>query len=310
MRITVYRRLTQIIFMLFIILVPVLDILRFDSDNGEIIVFGNTWSLGLKEDFLSDNGLSGSFYVASRFFLKAILPWLGILALFPLLGLFLGRTFCGWLCPEGALFEFFDFLTLRLFGRRNLFKKSSNDPNTRANNRLPYVIIALLSMIVIPLLVSVSLVGYFVKPQIVWNQIINGHFTSGVKAGLIGVSIYIFISSIIVRHTLCKYVCSVGLMQMLVGWVSPISLRVKMQQRRARLCTDCRACEKACFMDVKPRLPKRDINCVNCGECIDACNRELGRGLFEFTWNLRALLRGLHIPCREPKDRDRRLFSQ
>jgi len=37
---------------------------------------------------------------------------------------------------------------------------------------------------------------------------------------------------------------------------------------------------------LKPRLPRRDINCVNCGECITACHKELGQGngLFSFSF--------------------------
>ncbi len=38
-------------------------------------------------------------------------------------------------------------------------------------------------------------------------------------------------------------------------------------------------------MNVLPRKNKRDISCVNCGACIDACNKELkGRGLFHYTF--------------------------
>ena len=39
-------------------------------------------------------------------------------------------------------------------------------------------------------------------------------------------------------------------------------------------------------MNVKPRLPKRDINCVNCGECIIACKKELGEGQGLFSYKL------------------------
>ena len=56
----------------------------------------------------------------------------------------------------------------------------------------------------------------------------NWDFTFGVKAGIIGVSIYMLVTSILVRHSLCKYICAAGLMQMLFGWVSPVSLRVRM----------------------------------------------------------------------------------
>ncbi|MBF0534965.1 MAG: hypothetical protein HQK88_10275 [Nitrospirae bacterium] len=75
-------------------------------------------------------------------------------------------------------------------------------------------------------------------------------------------------------------------MQMLFGWFSPISLKLKFDHKNFHKCTDCRQCEKACFMDVKPRLPKKDVSCVNCGECITACNKELGvsNGLFSLTF--------------------------
>jgi MinD superfamily P-loop ATPase len=74
-------------------------------------------------------------------------------------------------------------------------------------------------------------------------------------------------------------------MQMLFGWVRPISLRLKMDSARAETCTNCQGCDKACFMNVLSRKNKRDISCVNCGACIVACNKELGygRGLFHYS---------------------------
>jgi polyferredoxin len=73
-------------------------------------------------------------------------------------------------------------------------------------------------------------------------------------------------------------------MQMLFGWISPVSLRLKMDTTRIAECTDCKGCEKVCFMNVVPRRNNRDISCVNCGACIDACNRELSNGLFYYSF--------------------------
>ncbi len=280
----ILRRATQFSFILLIILAPVFDILRFDSDTRSLIVFGHEWSIGLREGFYVNPSLENSSHVAWRFFLKAILPWIAILSVFPLLGTLTGRFFCGWFCPEGAMFELFDFLTVKIFGRRSLFAKKPNDPAGSARTKLPYIILALFSMTAIPLFFGVTLTGYFVNPRTVWEQILNWNFTFGVKAGIIGVSIYIFISAMIVRHTLCKYVCGAGLMQMLFGWASPYSVRVKTDVEKLAACTDCKECEKICFMNVKPRLLRKDINCVNCGECISACKKELGdgKGVFSF----------------------------
>ncbi len=279
------RRITQVLFVLLIVLAPVFDILRFDSATGSLIVFGNEWSIGLEEGFYAGHSLENASHVAWRFFLKAILPWVLILSVFPLLGTLTGRFFCGWFCPEGALFELFDFLTTKIFGRISLFSKKPNDSGIPSQHRPPYIILAVLCMILIPLFAGAALTGYFVNPRTVWGQIMNWEFTFGVKAGIIGVSLYIFISAMIVRHTLCKYVCGAGLMQMLFGWASPVSLRIKADPERLLNCTDCKGCEKVCFMNVKPRLPKKDINCVNCGECITACKNELGQdnGIFSYS---------------------------
>ena len=285
MNITVYRRITQGAFILFIFLMPVLNILRFDSATRELIILGHVWGLGLKEGFYADRSIAGSLQIALQFFLKAILPWILVLAIFPLMGFLTGRFFCGWLCPEGALFELSDFLTSKLIGRRNLYAKKSNDPDLKPGRKAVYFILALLSALVIPVSGGIALTGYFVAPQTIWHQIINWEFTFGVKAGIIGVSIYMFITSIFVRHALCRFICAAGLMQMLFGWVSPISLRLKMDIARADACTNCRGCDKACFMNVVPRQNKRDISCVNCGACIVACDKELGtgRGLFHYS---------------------------
>jgi ferredoxin-type protein NapH len=289
MILTSYRRITQAIFILFILLMPVLNIFRYDTDTHDLIIFGNIWSLGLEQGFYADQSAAGAFHIAVQFFLKAILPWILVLALFPLLGFLTGRFFCGWLCPEGALFEFADFLTLKLLGRRSLYGKKPSDPDVPLRNRVRYGILALLSIVVIPLVNGIALTGYFVAPKTIWHQIWTWNFTFGVKAGIIGVAIYMVITSIFVRHVLCKFVCAAGLMQMLFGWISPISLRLGMDMARISECTDCKGCDRACFMNVTPRKNKRDISCVNCGACVSACDKELGagKGLFHLGFGKR-----------------------
>jgi polyferredoxin len=277
------RRLTQIGFILLIFLMPVFDILRYDTSTKELFIFGQVWSLGLKSGFYNDPSIYGATHVAVHFFLKAILPWVIVLSIFPLLGVLFGRFFCGWLCPEGALFELADFITLKLLGRRSLYKRKTNDPEIKKGNKFFYGALAGLFLLIVPPLTGIALTGYFIAPKTIWHQITTGNFTFGVKAGIIGVSIYMFVTSILVRHAFCKYVCAAGLMQMLFGWISPVSLRINFDRENLSRCTDCKGCEKVCFMDVKPRYPKKDINCVNCGECITACKRELGdKNLFSY----------------------------
>ena len=277
-RLTLYRRAVQLLFIGLLLTAPVFDILRFDVAAKELYVFGHIWELGLGEEFYSNPGEFGPGYVAVHFFLKAVLPWLIVLSVFPLMGVFLGRTFCGWACPEGAVFEIADFLTLKLIGRRSIYGNKTSDPDMARGNVLLYGIITAIYLLIVPPIFGIMLTGYFIAPSRIWQEISTFNPSFGLMAGTIGVWVYMFITFFFVRHVICKYLCGAGLMQMLFGWISPLALGLRFRREEYERCNDCRRCEKACFMDVKPRSVKTDINCVNCAECVNVCEDELGKG--------------------------------
>jgi len=277
-RLHLYRRFSQVFFIALLLLMPTFDILRYDVAARELYIFGLQWSLGLEDAFYNSPGNYGAGYVAFKFFTHAVLPWLLVLAIFPLLGVVLGRAFCGWACPEGTLFEFADFLTKKVLGRSSLYRASNRECRVTPTNRAIWGVLTLAYIIVIPPLFGVMLTGYFIDPARIWHELATWQLSTGVKAGIVGVSIYMLVTFVFVRHALCKYICAAGLMQMLFGWVSPVSLRLRFDKGQFARCTDCKKCEQVCFMGLKPRSGKKDISCVNCGECLVACNKELGRG--------------------------------
>jgi len=276
------RRVVQLGFVALFLFAPVFDLLRYDVAAKDFYFLGQVRDLGLGQDFYQSPDLIGPGQVALRFFVRGILPWLVVLAVFPLLGFFLGRAFCGWACPEGALFEFADYLTLKCLGRRSVYGPASNDPPGVRGNRWLWGLIAAAYLMTVPPFFGIMLSGYFIAPARIWNEITTMNLSPGLRYGIFGVSLYMLVTFVLVRHVICKYVCSGGLMQMLFGWISPLALVIRFKGHEG--CTDCRGCEQACFMGVRPRSARKNINCVNCGACIEACRRELGHdhGLFSF----------------------------
>jgi len=54
------------------------------------------------------------------------------------------------------------------------------------------------------------------------SHLIHWSLAFGAEAGILGATLYMLVGALFVRHTFCKYMCPVGLMQLLFGWFSPI----------------------------------------------------------------------------------------
>jgi len=186
-----------------------------------------------------------------------------------------GTVFCGWVCPQNTLAEWANHLTGKLLGKRAEVSLTGETPLVSAakNKVLNWLLLgaafsaASMFFALIPLF-------YFYPPSLVWSFI-----TWQEDARLAGslhwiyaiCALIIFLDIALIRHFWCRFSCIYRVWQH--SFKTKQTLHVAYDASRADACAKCNYCVTTCFIDLDPRKTDVYDSCINCGECIDACNR-------------------------------------
>lgn len=179
-----------------------------------------------------------------------VLMWIGFV-----LAILLGPVFCGWVCPMGSIQEWFGKIGKRLFkGRYNSFIPKKVDVYLR------YLRYVLLVWIVYMTAKSATLVFSDFDPYYALFHLWSG------EVAISGIVILIAVLglSLFVERPFCKYACPYGA---LLGVFN--LFRVFKIKRNPATCIDCKACDRACPMNivVSKSGVVRDHQCISCLKC-------------------------------------------
>lgn len=279
------RLLAQALFFALFIVAPVFDLLRYDLTRGHAYVLGMEWHLGI-DDFFFKRISRGE--IGANIFLRLFLPVFGASLLLVAVAWRWGRIYCGWACPHFAVVELLNPLVARATGKPSVWERKRLPGRT---GRLLWWAPTALLAVAIAGLWAVALVTYVLPPAEVYAQL-WARTLPRTPAVFIGVTTAaLALEFLFARHLFCRYGCSVGLFQSLAWMMNRDALVVGFDRVRAAACADCyapqgpgdAACEIACPMRLRPRVPKRGMfSCTQCGVCLDACADVQGRPLL--TW--------------------------
>lgn len=193
---------------------------------------------------------------------------LGLIFLFLLLTLVLGRVWCGWACPQTALAD----LAERLEKGRG--------------GRLWRHLVALL----VSLWAGATFVWYFLSPFDYLNRLGAGQLggwplgTTVVAAGLL------YLDFIWVGRLFCREFCPYGRFQCVL--VDAGTLCLQAHPAQLARCIDCQSCLRVCPTGIDIRQGYQ-IECINCARCLDACRLVMARrgeeGIIRYTFGVRDL---------------------
>lgn len=170
------------------------------------------------------------------------------------------RAFCGRICPLGYLQELVGGIGGKLFRRRPVMPKTLDRPA----RYLKYVVLA--AILLLTWNAGELLIRSY-DPWVAYNHLTSAELLTENAIGL-GVLVVALIGSLVYDRFFCKYACPMGAFLGLISRFSIFKVR-----RNAETCIDCKACDKACPVNVT--VSEVEIvsspECIDCGECVAAC---------------------------------------
>jgi len=248
------RRVFQAVILLLLILVPVTGLFRIDPENGAFVVLG--WQIWFADFFL----ITGLWIMLAS----------ALVALYSVAG----TVFCGWACPQNTLAEWANHMTHKLLGKRAEVSLTGEAPKVAAakNKALNWTLLGL-SFLAAAMLFALLPLLYFYPPDVVWSFVSfrEDARLAGSLYWIYSVWVMILLLDIsVLRHFWCRFACVYKVWQH--SFKTRETLHVLYDANRADECEKCNYCVATCFIKLDPRRTDIYDSCINCGDCIDACN--------------------------------------
>ena len=249
------RRAVQITILLLLVLIPISGLFRIDPENAAFVVLG--WQIWLS-DFSLIIGL-----------------WILLASTMVALYSVAGTVFCGWACPQNTLSEWANHMTHKLLGKRAEVSLTGEAPKVAAakNKILNWTVLGF-SFLAAAMLFALLPLLYFYPPDVVWSFIIHRNDTrlAGSLYWIYTVWVLIILVDVaVIRHFWCRFACVYKVWQH--SFKTKETLHVAYDSNRSDECAKCNYCVTTCFIDLDPRKTEVYDSCINCGDCIDACNK-------------------------------------
>ena len=268
-----WRRFSQYAVIGLLVLIPVSGLFRIDPMAGAFRILNyQVW--------FSDIAIVMGFWLMAATLLIFMYSWAG-------------SVFCGWVCPQNTVSEWANAMTARLLGRRASMMDVTGNPiilALRKNNWLNKVVLGLLFLLVSMLIAIIPLL-YFFSPNIIASFLLLEPLPEAENLLWIYVVcvLVVLVNVSVMRHLVCKYMCIYRVWQH--SFKTKDTLHIAYDVTRSDDCGHCNYCVDSCFLDIDPRQTEVFDSCINCGECVAACDdlhhkskKMQGPGLLSFSF--------------------------
>ncbi|WP_432464082.1 cytochrome c oxidase accessory protein CcoG [Agarivorans sp. QJM3NY_33] len=213
---------------------------------------------------------------------------------------FLGRVWCGYLCPQTVWTFIFIWFEERIEGSAN--KRRKLDQSAWNVNKIWRKTAKHAAWGAVSVFTALSFAAYFVPVKQLWWDFFTFNATSGVTFSIIFFAVATYANAGWMRTIVCTHMCPYARFQsamfdkdtFIVGYDTQRGETRGPRKRNADPkalglgdCVDCDLCVQVCpaGIDIREGL---QYECINCGACIDACDQTMERmhypkGLIRYT---------------------------
>ncbi len=267
------RRTIQLIALAVIVIVPLSGLFRIDARAGALVV------------------LDRQIWFADFFLVFGL--WIFLATLMVFLYSTAGTVFCAWACPQNTVAEWANFMTHRFLGKRAQVSLDGAPVRvTASKDRIANWLLLALCFVGAAMAIALVPMLYFYPAHAV------GSFVRLRADPALGASLYwiytvfvliVLLDITVLRHFWCRFICVYRVWQH--SFKTRQTLHIAYDASRAADCEGCSYCVTQCFIDLDPRSTDVFDSCINCGECVDACNRmhrkQGAPGLLRFAFGAR-----------------------
>jgi cytochrome c oxidase accessory protein FixG len=279
------RQLTGFIFVLLFMLLPWINYqgnqaVLFDIGRQQFHIFSQTF-------FPQDFTLLAGLLIVSCYLLFFVTTWLG-------------RIWCGYVCPQTVWTFSFIWVEEWLEGSRNQRIKRDQQPKTLdsvARKSVKHFIWGLMA-----LLTATTFMSYFLPTRELYRDLFEFNWDSLTTFWVLFFAVCTYGNAGWLREKMCIYMCPYSRFQSAMFdkntlLVAYDKLRGENRGRRKRKddpkelglgdCVDCNLCVEVCPVGIDIRNGLQ-YECINCGACADACDQTMKQfnystGLISYT---------------------------
>ena len=227
-----------------------------------------------------------------RFFFAGVELWIsefGIIFLATMFLMFLiaasaithGRIYCSYACPQMIFSEW--SVVVEKWAAERVRKLAPRWPAPRRKLAAGAIFYAALA--VASVFLAFVFTSYFIEPRDLLRRLL--HFDLVTVGGMTGavVTLITFLDFTLVRQKFCTTVCPYGYIQ---GMLQDKNTLLVVYKDPRNACIECKKCVTVREMGIDIRDSPFQIECVHCGDCVDACEDVLRRvgheGLIHYSW--------------------------